>query len=118
MYTFTVDNLSAGTVTDIELGPETVVSSIPVACERDEGDVVDGECISELRAVTVVVAIEPAQEAWASPPPTAEVIRVALRDAAMHVERPRITGIGLAHGPGDVADNVDRHLAETSFGSE
>lgn len=48
----------------------------------------------------------------------AEVIRVALREAAMHVERPRITGIGLAHGPGDVADNIDRHLAETSFGSE
>jgi predicted transcriptional regulator len=48
----------------------------------------------------------------------AEVIRAALRDAAMHVERPRITGIGLAHGPGDVADNIDRHLAETSFGSE
>lgn len=48
----------------------------------------------------------------------AEVIRAALRDAAMHVERPRITAIGLAHGPGDVADNVDRHLAETSFGGE
>ena len=48
----------------------------------------------------------------------AEVIRAALRVAAMHVERPRITGIGLAHGPGDVADNIDRHLAETSFGRE
>ena len=48
----------------------------------------------------------------------AEVIRTALRAAAMHVERPRITGIGLAHGPGDVADNIDRHLAETSFGRE
>jgi predicted transcriptional regulator len=40
----------------------------------------------------------------------AEVIRVALRDAARDVERPRMTGIGLALGPGDVADNVDRHL--------
>ena len=49
---------------------------------------------------------------------TAEVSRAALRVAAMHVERPRITGIGLANGPGDVADNIDRHLAETSFGSE
>ncbi|HSW41109.1 MAG TPA: CopG family transcriptional regulator [Patescibacteria group bacterium] len=48
----------------------------------------------------------------------AEVIRSALRDAARQVERPRITGIGLAHGPGDVADNIDRHLAETSFGSK
>ncbi|MES2209658.1 MAG: CopG family transcriptional regulator [Chloroflexota bacterium] len=48
----------------------------------------------------------------------AEVIRAALRDAAMQVERPRITAIGLVHGPGDVADNVDRHLAESGFGSE
>jgi predicted transcriptional regulator len=48
----------------------------------------------------------------------AEVIRAALRDAARNVERPRITGIGQAHGPGDVADNVDRHLVETGFGSE
>ncbi len=48
----------------------------------------------------------------------AEVIRSALRDATRHVERHRITGIGLAHGPGDVADDVDRHLAETGFGGE
>lgn len=48
----------------------------------------------------------------------AEVIRAALRDAARHSERPRITAIGLAEGPGDVADDVDRHLAETGFGSE
>ena len=48
----------------------------------------------------------------------AEVIRAALRDAARHVERPRISGIGVARGPGDVADNVDRHLAETGFGRE
>lgn len=46
----------------------------------------------------------------------AEVIRVALRDATSRVERPRISAIGLAHGPGDVADNVDRDLAETGFG--
>lgn len=48
----------------------------------------------------------------------AEVIRAALWEATRHVERPRITGIGLAHGPGDVADNVDRHLAETGFGRQ
>ncbi len=48
----------------------------------------------------------------------AEVIREALREAAGSVERPRITAIGVAHGPGDVADNVDRHLAETGFGGE
>jgi len=48
----------------------------------------------------------------------AEVIRAALRDAARQSERPRITAIGLAHGPGDVADDVDRHLADTGFGGE
>jgi predicted transcriptional regulator len=48
----------------------------------------------------------------------AEVIRTALRDVARGLERPRIRAIGLAHGPGDVADNVDEHLAETGFGSE
>jgi predicted transcriptional regulator len=46
----------------------------------------------------------------------AEVIRSALRDAARHVDRPRIRAIGVARGPGDVADDVDRHLAETEFG--
>jgi hypothetical protein len=48
----------------------------------------------------------------------AEAIRDALRKATGRVERPRITAIGVAHGPGDVADNVDRHLAETGFGAE
>ncbi len=48
----------------------------------------------------------------------AEVIRSALRDATRGSDRPRITAIGLARGPGDVADNVDRHLAETGFGNE
>ena len=48
----------------------------------------------------------------------AEVIRAALRDATRLDERPRITVIGLTRGPGDVADNVDRHLAETGFGGE
>jgi len=48
----------------------------------------------------------------------AEAIRAALRTATGRVERPRITAIGVAHGPGDVADDVDRHLAETGFGTE
>ena len=47
----------------------------------------------------------------------AEVIRAALRDATTNVGRPRITAIGQAMGPGDVADNVDKHLTETGFGS-
>jgi predicted transcriptional regulator len=46
----------------------------------------------------------------------AEAIRAALRDATGQLQRPRITAIGVAHGPGDVADNIDRHLAETGFG--
>jgi predicted transcriptional regulator len=45
----------------------------------------------------------------------AEAIRAALREATGRVERPRITAIGVGRGPGDVADNVDRHLAETDF---
>ena len=48
----------------------------------------------------------------------AEVIRTALREAARQSESPRITAIGLARGPGDVADDVDRHLADTGFGGE
>ncbi len=47
----------------------------------------------------------------------AEVIREALREVAGRMDRPRITAIGVAHGPGDVADNVDRHLNETGFGA-
>lgn len=46
----------------------------------------------------------------------AEVIRSALRDVASAAERPRITAIGVAHGPGGVASDIDRHLAETGFG--
>lgn len=47
----------------------------------------------------------------------AEVIRRALAVAASRAERPRITAIGVGHGPGDVADDVDRHLEETGFGT-
>lgn len=46
----------------------------------------------------------------------AEAIRSALRAATDGLERPRITAIGVAHGPGDVADDVDRHLVESGFG--
>ena len=48
----------------------------------------------------------------------AETIRAALRAATAGVDRPRISAIGVTRGPGDVADDVDRHLAETGFGSE
>jgi predicted transcriptional regulator len=48
----------------------------------------------------------------------AEVIRAALRDATRQSGRPRISAIGVARGPGDVADNIDRHLADTGFGGE
>ena len=40
----------------------------------------------------------------------AEVIRSALRNATSNLERRRIQAIGIAHGPGDVAGDVDRHL--------
>jgi Ribbon-helix-helix protein, copG family len=46
----------------------------------------------------------------------AELIRQTLRAALDEASPPRITAIGLAHGPGDVADDVDRHLRETGFG--
>jgi len=48
----------------------------------------------------------------------AEAMRVALRQAAKSAERPRITAIGVTHGPGEVAQDVDRHLAKTGFGEE
>ena len=47
----------------------------------------------------------------------AEVIRQALRHAVAGVERPRVQAIGVGSGPGDVAQNIDRHLAETGFGT-
>jgi predicted transcriptional regulator len=46
----------------------------------------------------------------------AEAIRRALAEAVRRIERPRISAIGVGAGPGDVADNVDRHLSETGFG--
>jgi predicted transcriptional regulator len=46
----------------------------------------------------------------------AEVIRDALEAAVRRAARPRISAIGVGNGPGDVADNVDRHLEDTGFG--
>lgn len=46
----------------------------------------------------------------------AEAIRDVLRRAASEVERPRISAIDVARGPGDVADDVDRHLGDSGFG--
>jgi predicted transcriptional regulator len=46
----------------------------------------------------------------------AETIRRALEQAVRQVDRPRISAIGVGAGPGDVADDVDRHLDETDFG--
>ena len=46
----------------------------------------------------------------------AEAIRRALADAVSGAARPRITAIGVGEGPGDVADEADRHLADSGFG--
>jgi hypothetical protein len=47
----------------------------------------------------------------------AELIRRTLREAAAAAPRPRVTAIGVGDGPGDVSADVDKHLAETDFGS-
>lgn len=46
----------------------------------------------------------------------AEYIRRVLRAAVESSPRPTITAIGVGEGPGDVSDDVDRHLHETGFG--
>jgi hypothetical protein len=46
----------------------------------------------------------------------AELIRVTLRES-LAASRPRITAIAVGSGPGDVADDVDRYLAQ-GFGRE
>jgi hypothetical protein len=48
----------------------------------------------------------------------AELIRRTLEQAVRGSKRPRIRAIGIGDGPGDVADEPDRHLAETRFGDE
>jgi hypothetical protein len=47
----------------------------------------------------------------------AELIRATLRASVGRSAQPRITAIGVGEGPGDVADNVDRYLAE-GFGRD
>jgi predicted transcriptional regulator len=47
----------------------------------------------------------------------AELIRRALREAAAAAPRPQISAIGIGEGPGDVSTDIDKHLAETDFGS-
>lgn len=46
----------------------------------------------------------------------AEVIRRAIAQAIHATKRPKVTAIGVGEGPGDVAEDVDRHLGETGFG--
>jgi predicted transcriptional regulator len=46
----------------------------------------------------------------------AEYIRRALRAAVGADGQPKITAIAVGEGPGDVADDVDRHLRDTAFG--
>jgi Ribbon-helix-helix protein, copG family len=46
----------------------------------------------------------------------ASLIRVALAEAAGIRPRPR--AVGVFSGPGDLARNVDKYLAETGFGED
>lgn len=47
----------------------------------------------------------------------AELIRRSLRATAESSPPPRVSAIGVGTGPGDVSEDVDRHLAETGFGT-
>lgn len=46
----------------------------------------------------------------------AALIRDALAEAAGPARRPRPRACGVFDGPGDLARNADRYLAETGFG--
>lgn len=48
----------------------------------------------------------------------AELIRRSLRTTAESSPRPQVSAIGVGTGPGDVSDDIDRHLAETGFGTQ
>jgi hypothetical protein len=50
----------------------------------------------------------------------ASVVRRAIQREVDRAEdaRPRITGIGVFNGPGDLSSNVDRYLRETGFGED
>jgi len=47
----------------------------------------------------------------------AEFIRQALADAVRD-DQPRFTAIGVFNGPGDLASEDERYLAETGFGED
>jgi hypothetical protein len=47
----------------------------------------------------------------------AELVRRTLERAVAEAPRPRIRAIGVGSGPGDVAEDVDRHLKESGFGT-
>lgn len=47
----------------------------------------------------------------------AALIRAALAEAAA-IPPPRPQGVGIFKGPGDLATNVDKYLAETGFGED
>lgn len=47
----------------------------------------------------------------------AELIRRSLARTAQRASRPRLTAIGVGHGPGDVADDVDQYLSDSGFGN-
>lgn len=66
---------------------------------------------SELdRAVARVAAAEGRSKA--------DVMREAIAVRVSGSTRARITAIGVGHGVGDVADNVDRYLADSDFGTD
>jgi Ribbon-helix-helix protein, copG family len=48
----------------------------------------------------------------------AEAVRRAVAAAVANTPRPRIQAIGVIEGPGDVAENIERYLAEGDFGRE
>lgn len=49
----------------------------------------------------------------------AEAIRRAIADVVDVPEpRPRIKAIGVIDGPGDLAENIERYLAESDFGRD
>ena len=48
----------------------------------------------------------------------AEYVRRALQAALTDHDGPRIRAIGVGEGPGDVPDDVDRHLLESGFGDQ
>ncbi len=48
----------------------------------------------------------------------AEAIRRSIEHEVAGTSRPRITAIGIAEGPGDVATNDERYLLESNFGRD